>query len=218
MQIIIKIVVLSFFIIPMIAYGKDESFLFSEDNDLQDDGDIGLLLKKQINNNIKNSEFLNTPLTRLDYVLINIEKKLEKKFNSDFLDLIVRNEFGSIDKQLPLPSIYTSVAYGEEIDKIIISVDLTVSAKPERSLKKICTEKVLLMMDIIFPTGSDWVYPNYLGVLNIKNINESLALKGNIIRIATLSSYHDEVFYTLRCYQDSEGVTRYSKYSERMSD
>ena len=201
------------FLIPISVYGNEKSFLFSEDNDLKDDGDVINLLKQQTNNNIKNSDFFNSPLTKLDYVLIDIEKKLEKIFDNKLLDQIVRDEFESIERYPPF--IFSDVTYIEEIDKIIINAELSSLPKPKRSLKQICEERVLWMLDPSFPIWNDNLYASYLGILkkeNKKNYDEeALALKGNIIHFARVHSYYDKVHYSIWCYKDSDGVTRYKK-------
>ena len=199
---------------------KKVPFLFAEDEALSHSVDIYDQIKKS--DEIENDEFLQLPLTKLDYVLMKLEDELQghessiKSRINDYFDNNIYNRIGG--------SISFSVRYQEQIGRIVFYVQLDSLGKPKQPMKKFCDE-IIKQLQMSFPQKPRGylMYNQSLGILARKeSFNSYTSSVENITRnhsflVDLHSTYKvekDRSHYYLKCVKvDSKSSTQYETMS-----
>ena len=144
-------------------------FLFTEDEELETI-EFGEILQDK-SNAISTDEYLNEPLTKLDFVLMKMNEKMEEHiermervylkegYDEDF-ETIIDPDY---NKHSYFPKLSGSVWFNQEKGKIIVHIFLESTGKPRKPLNKICKD----LTGWFFPTFPqrpelDYVYQYYL--------------------------------------------------------
>jgi hypothetical protein len=196
---------------------KQVPFLFAEDEALSDSGDFYDQINKS--DEIGNDEFLQSPLTKLDYVLMKLEDELqghESSINSRINDYFDNNIMGS--------GFNFSVRYIERTGRIVFYVKVMTLGKPKQPMKKFCDE-IIKHLQIFFPQEPKGylMYHQSLGILERKGSFSSY--KSSVENITRNHSYlvdlhsmykaeKDNSHYYLKCVKvDSKSPTQYETMS-----
>jgi hypothetical protein len=215
--------VLCFMFLPIhgeISAKERPTFLFGEDEALSDTGEFFDAIEKS--SEIKNDEFLQTPLSRLDYVLIKLEEELNSE--KEYLTSKIKAYFERIDDHYSPPYAEFSASYSEKIGRIELGAHFYALGKPRKSMKSFCNE-IIEDLQVMFPQKPEglMMYNRSLGILNRKKFKFYKIPVGVITRnhslAVRLESKHggNQKYghkYFLQCYKlDHESPIKYQKLS-----
>jgi len=215
-------ILLTLFALPVQAQNAVD-FLFAEDNqNLHTDQQYrDFILPKSL---IKESEWLNAPLTRLDYVLMGIEERLNKEARGAALEYIPQY-FERSSSPLARPSADFSARYIEALGRIVLVGDVRDVGKPKKPMKEFC-QRMFALLSLLYPReflGYHWQNttlrvlmregsnaPAYVDAAS--RLAESVVYSMNITSVYKVGDR--EALFTMDCRkQDDKGEVSYSTYS-----
>jgi hypothetical protein len=189
-------------------------FLFSEDNKpspTREEFMAGMQPKSML----REDHWLNEPLTRLDYVLINIQAHLTKNA-SNKADELMREYFEPSPSKSQTPSAEFTASYDEKTERLRLGATVTGVGKPKKPIKEFCRSLQVYMGQQypLQPIGDAWSN-NALGLLRRRDgdlpeyTDAATKLRESAVYIVVVtSSYNVEdgtAIYTLACRQQGDG-------------
>lgn len=231
----IKIILALILLIPSLSWGKSKiDFKFTTDQNLTV---VEEPFTPDDDKSIENDDYLNKPLTRLDYFLMQFKEELEDNvltliniFNSEYLDLYFKKYIdiaGWEKKEFDKNDFDSFVWFNEQLGKIIIGVNVTEIGEPLVPLSELCES--IIKYDI----GYVAVEAEYMGnwyqnvILNelfrgddYRNYDAIFQkIAKNISFYVSLNSEYDNNVYNINCYKDNgSDEIKYSKYSFSLSN
>jgi hypothetical protein len=195
-------------------------FLFTEDEQLQQT-ELEQVIPKS--DELSKDSYLNAPLTRLDYFLINLEKRLDEG-KAGILGRVIKH-FATIErKALSDASIEAYARHDANRGRIIVGYTLIDLGRPTQPMQATC-KAVLDDLQFLAPQKlTGYLYHNtLLGVLAQRRLDEYTPILGrvakNIVHRVSLQSVTQDgrVVHTLMCQRTEDGGTiRYYRSSFRL--
>jgi hypothetical protein len=153
----LRFVILMTVLLAFPAHAQNEvDFLFAEDNQntrtSKQFGD-GIRPKSLI----KQNEWLNAPLTRLDYVLMSIEARLNKEAREAALEYLPQY-FERSTSIFARPSADFSARYAEERGRLVLIGTIRDVGKRKKPMKEFC-RSILSFLSMLYPhnpIGYSW--------------------------------------------------------------
>lgn len=205
---------------------KELDFLFAEDNQNTRSTEqfLDFVQPKSV---VKENAWLNAPMTRLDYVLMMMEARLNKSVGAAALSYIPQS-FERASSPLVQPSAEFSVRYYEPKGRLFLSGEIHDVGKPKKPMKAFC-RSVLTYMAAVYPQKALGYYwqNTALGVLprdssagrNYVDAVKALA-ESTLYSITITSTYkvgEREAMFMMSCRQQApEGEVVYSTYSANL--
>jgi hypothetical protein len=142
---------------------KSPDFLFAEDNKAQtaESCDLGLKPKALL----KGDEWLNAPLTRLDYIIMNMQNRLTQRATDTFKEM-APEYFEPSPMRWVTPSIDFTVRYYEEKGRLLLIANVSDVGKPKKPMTESC-RGVARLIELQYPmtlSGFTW-HNSALGIL-----------------------------------------------------
>lgn len=208
------------------AQSPPTDFLFSEDNQVANSpGSWAEAVGSSAA--IKDDQWLNAPLTRLDYVLINVEAHLNK-FLPAATEELARDYFEKFLGTAP-PSVDLAARYLSSKGRMIIGASIDTLGKPKKPMKEFCA-KVLRSIEMNYPldpVGYSW-QNNALGLLvrdadvtAYDQVVQNLA-RSSIISVSVAAMYkpndHAMLFHMTCLKKSADAAIKYYKSSLALRD
>ena len=229
-------------IIPTHALTLEKAiFPFTVDEQVTESEDNKSFIKKS-SKDLINDDYWNSPLTKLDYMLMQIKKSAEK--TSDYLlseidggtvlDIYFekqmflkkyRSVFGTYKK----PTIDNYVYFNEENGKIIVSFNVGELGKSKKPMKEICSEMMKLYLGGLHMPQQKLIGYSYHSLLKelfrggeYKDYNKYLEkIANNLVYVLSLTSINqksmdkrDEEIFNMTCFKTSDqSDTEFRKWS-----
>ena len=239
MKKIFSILVFLLLVYPNIAISEKPivqiPFLFTEDEEIEtiESYDDILHDKSQA---ISKDEYLNEPLTKLDFVLTKMNEEVEAQI--DYMKIYLE---GGYDKDFETikppwenyptsyPKLSGSVRFKQKQGKIIVNTFLEGAGKPRRPLNKIC--KDLMAYYLRFPQEPElnYVYQYLMEELHrgedyditkpsFDKIANNIVWEVKISSVVYTENFKNLNFYTLICIKDDpspDADLKYIKFSTK---
>ena len=239
MKKLFSIYVFLLFVYPNIAISEKPivqvPFLFTEDEELEtiESYDDILHDKSQA---ISKDEYLNEPLTKLDFVLTKMNEGMEEHI--DYMQIYLE---GGYDKHFEtivrpgerpssiFPRLSGSVRFKQKQGKIIVSTHLEGAGKPRKPLNKIC--KDLMAYYLSFPQEPElnYVYQYLMEELHrgedyditkpsFDKIANNIVWEVKISSIVYTEDFKSYNYYILQCIKDDpspDADFKYIKWSNK---
>jgi hypothetical protein len=170
---------------------------------------------------LPNDKWFSEPLTRLDYILMNMQSHLNAaQFIKHTLEDLSKKSFENTKSD---PSISYNVGYKEPKGRIVIAATIDANGKPKKPMREICETvlETLKMAYPISPFGYAW-HNNALGILQRDDADLYNKVVLELIESAVLSAKLNTAYqsgdvdalFQLGCLQqsDNEPITFY-KYA-----
>jgi hypothetical protein len=204
--------------VSLFAQAETVDFLFSEDNAVATTTQQS---NEAISPNtaIHDDVWLNSPLTRLDYVVMNIQHHLERDLSG------VALEYAKVyfEPGLGNPEVEFTAGYLEAKGRLYIKASIDNVGRPKEPLKKVC-EMLLTTVENSYPLkniGYSWANNALSGLTHGTPADYAEAgqkLAGGAVVIASISTgytpkYPD--YYSLQCMKQlADGPVTFSKFSK----
>jgi hypothetical protein len=206
------------FIGVTIGLADGPHFLFSEDEQIIGTMNQAVPALRQ-DNEVRSDEWLNAPVTRLDYVLSRFEDR------ADFVKRSITSALqGSFETESDGVTVDYIVGFAEQSGRTVLHVDVEGFGEPHRPLKAMC-EQALSVLRTSFPTNlpADAWERTALGVLargrpsqsyadSLRKIVESIVLSANIQALVPNGS-KPKVFQVYCREQSATSPTEFFKRS-----
>jgi hypothetical protein len=204
-------------------------FLFSQDDQIKQNQQE-LIDSIESSTTIRDDQWLNGPLTRLDYVLMKIESHLSARGLTGYLKDFAP-EYFEPNKLVPLPpAVDVNARYFAKKGRLMIGARISNLGKPKKPMKNYCTSAIA-WIELSYPSQADgfaWLN-NGLGVLLREEIplqeHAAIARKlaeSAVIVVSVEGTYHigqDNGFYRVTCMRQRPGGSiTFSKYSAKLSN
>jgi hypothetical protein len=203
-------------------------FLFSRDSQIkQSPRDLADSIESS--SAIRGDKWLNAPLTRLDYVLMKIESRLNEDIPG-YVQQFVR-EYFEPDRFLSIgPLVDISARYLAEKGRLLIIADIIYGGRPKKPMRDFC-ESVMGRIELSYParvSGFAWLN-NALGILmrDETRLREYVAIvqklaESAVIEVSVKDGYRigsESGFFQVTCMrQRPGGPIAFSKYSSKLSN
>lgn len=216
-------------IISVTSHAKEPEtvpFLFSEDEKVEDAKDARIFETLKPADQIKNDEFLNQPVTKLDFALMKMEFYLQKTYDVSSIENVVYEFFepARSHSYSMEPNTDIVVRYNDKLGKIIASVSLLNVGKPKRPMTEAC-KYFLSDTAITLPQELyGYIYHNtilsQLIRTNYKSYNSvAKTLAENIILKASVNSRSNDgnAMHIMSCWKETEDAEiKYEKASFKL--
>ena len=214
--------------IPATAENKVKvPFLFTEDQGLPQTDLEAVIEASDV---LKKNKWLNAPMTRLEYLLSQIEANLNSDDTTSLLLRKLVNYFERVPARFRYsePVIKGTARYYENVGKVSAIIDARYFGKPKHPLRKTCDEILNFLAQKVPQEVAGNLYQNaYLKILVRADYREYDPiidiLVRNIVHAGTITTMTDGgteggvVYHTLTCMKaDKDAATVYSKYSYRI--
>ena len=184
-------------------------FLFTEDQALSSTFVVEELTPSR---ELGENAFLNAPLTRLDYILIEIEDRLNRPSTIANAKTTLRKAFGRV---VPHGSGIEFTGYArfmKESGKVVVSYTARGLGEPKVPMSQTCTELMKYLLSYTIPQKPfGYMYHNtVLGVLAREDhdvYTPVLAvLAKNVVHVIKLQSSINRSYHYLGCVKEHEGA------------
>lgn len=180
-------------------------FLFSEDEQLPQT-DLGKMASSDL---ISADQYLSAPLTRLEYMLMMLESRLNEPSQIHDVEIKLTSGFENASGTAIIKGF---VRYYPMNGKIRVGYRVSSLSRPKIPMRKTCDD-VLSELEVIAPQGvSGFFYHNtVLGVLAQKDFSEYTEsldhLKQGIVHMVTLETAPDnnKAGFSLTCQRSKDG-------------
>lgn len=197
-------------------------FLFSQDQAVRQTSDqfnAGVEPRPKL----KPDDWLNAPLTRLDYILMRLDKELDDRAKS-LPQVVFRDSFEPEFVGMA-PAIEFSVGYSDEKARLVVSARADGLGRPKKPMKDACDTLISAIEQIVpvkEPIGYTW-HNNALGQLQRGDGDYNTIiddLKKRVLIVASVSAAYSEngtrLFFQLGCRHEMGKPTEYYKYSSTL--
>lgn len=209
---------------PSFAQNKVE-FLFSQDNqNNQTNEQFRESIKPK--SLIKENEWLNAPMTRLDYVLMTIEAELNKSASQAALNYVPHSFEPQSEPFARRARADFVVRYNESIGRLILRGEIRDVGKPKKPMKEYC-ESMLSFISGLYPAESlGYLWQNTaLGVLLRDNsanpiyVDAADRLARSAVYLFNIQSVYKvgdkNAMFTMSCsQQENKGQIAYQTFSD----
>ena len=219
-------------LIPSLSWGENKiDFKFTTDQNLITVEEPLSAFTKDSNESIKNDDYLNKPITKLDYFLMQFKKEV------DDVAITVRGmlnnsigvyfekyiDYGGIEqKKFNERDFDSDVFFNEELGKILIGMRIEDIGEPLVPLSEVCERIIASYMGFVADEPSDfgnWYQNTILNELyrgddyrNYDAIFNKIAK--NVSFYVSLTSKYDRKVFNVGCYRDNgSDEIKYSTYS-----
>lgn len=167
---------------------------------------------------IREDKWLNAPLTRLDYVLLNIQMQLNA-FLPETVMSFIKDNFDRTDSYgdvpyLPSPEVEFSARYSDELGRLVLRAHVVNLGRPNKPMKESC-ETILGFMERSYPLnpfGYSWQNgaldllmradaDEYVSV--VKKLSASVVLMTHLT--ATYRKDGRNAFFSFGCRKQKDG-------------
>jgi hypothetical protein len=197
---------------------KDVPFLFAEDEALSDSGEFFDKIEKS--HEIEKDEFLQSPLTKLDYILMKLENELIGQKDRIAGEI---NTYFEKQGKYSEANLEFHAYYRENFGRIGLKVEITGLGKPKQPMKKFCDE-IIEELQSVFPQEPSgfMMYHRSLGILARKEFKfykspVDIITRNHSFGVRLQSDYKNGRFedhYYLQCFKlDSKSPTQYETMS-----
>ena len=197
--------------IPTMARGDDVEipFLFTEDEKL---AQTELRQAVPRSNALQADQFLNAPMTRLDYMLMKLEARLNDELAKMLPQGPLERGFDLLDGKINVkPSVDGFARYDAEIGRVFVELVVSDLGEPRRPMRTTCDELLAQLKDIAPQRIRNFTYHStVLGILAqreyVKYTPSLQTLAKSIVHRASLESYidNDRILYRLACQRAEE--------------
>ena len=221
------------FLMPGLSWGENKiDFKFTSDQNLMTIENGSFAFTKDSDESIKNDDYLNQPITRLDYFLMQFKEELEdivamtiEDFNKNYLGVHFKKHiaYGGIEqKRFNERDFDSFVSFNEELGKILIGMKIENIGEPLAPISEACESIIKYNIRYVADEPSDrsnWYQNVILNELyrgdsyrNYDDIFNKIAK--NVSFYVSLTSDYDKNFYNVTCYKDNgSDEIKYSTYS-----
>jgi hypothetical protein len=170
------------------AANAPPDFLFSDDSKI-------VASQQQFENSfeaktaLRNDAWLNAPLTRLDYVLLNIQTQLNASL-PDLINEMIKRSFETTDSfgnLAPDPQTEFAARYSEKLGRLLVIADVDGVGRPKKPMKSFC-DSLIGQIEIRYPLnqiGYTW-QNNALGLLMRDDADKYTAIANTLATNAVL--------------------------------
>jgi hypothetical protein len=197
-------------------------FLFTED---QNAPQVDLNKNITRSDALRNHLYLTGPITRLDYMLIQMERRLNREFILSSIKTMLKKNFERVKKSYGSMDVEGFARYSDDLGKVIVGYVVQEVGRARKPMRKTC-EALLLEMEWTVPQENrGFSFQRVLGVLEHTNnyatympmfnlLAENIVYKASITSWTSKSDAKGKIIHTFQCQREKlGGKIVYSKMS-----